>query len=225
VGVGCVVALLIFLLGIAVIVQMFDGRINLSKLVSEENGVASLSRFQFLIFTFVISMSLLLMVVAQIKTTGTLSFPNLNNVWALLGISGGSYVVSKGIQKNFEATQRPEAGASTDYIEGSHQGTVAANAVVQRRVSAAVETFAANLAGSTGHAGVAATAATTFSIRKNNQEFATMVFPVGSAAANFTGVQTTLNPRDVLTVVAPAQADATLADLAWTFTVTQPEQP
>ena len=38
VGVGCVAALLIFLLGIAVIVQMFDGRINLSKLVSEENG-------------------------------------------------------------------------------------------------------------------------------------------------------------------------------------------
>ena len=150
-------------------------------------------------------------------------FRTSNNVWALLGISGASYVVSKGIQKNFEATQRPEAGAGTDYIEGSHQGAVAANAVVQRRVSAAVETFAANLGGSTGHAGVAATAATTFSIRKNNQEFATMVFPVGSAAANFTGVPTT--PRDVLTVAAPAQADATLADLAWTFTVTQPEQP
>jgi hypothetical protein len=54
------------------------------------------------------------MVVAQLKCTGTacttFSFPDTSNVWSLLGISGGSYVVSKGIQKNFESATQPPAG-------------------------------------------------------------------------------------------------------------------
>jgi len=116
---GYLVAVLIGLLGLIVVWKMWTGEIDLSKLISEGpqgGGDASLSRFQFLIFTFVISTSLLLMVVAQIQCADckhSFSFPDLNNVWALLGISGGSYVISKGIQKNFESnlpkapTQQP----------------------------------------------------------------------------------------------------------------------
>ena len=59
-------------------------------------GKASLSRFQFLVFTFVIAMSFVLIVVGG----PTLRFPDVpNGVFALLGVSGASYVVSKGIQK------------------------------------------------------------------------------------------------------------------------------
>jgi uncharacterized BrkB/YihY/UPF0761 family membrane protein len=67
--------------------------VDLDRLISEPNGDASLSRFQFLVFTFVIAMSLFLIIVS------TKSFPTIPGaILALLGISGGSYVVSKGIQ-------------------------------------------------------------------------------------------------------------------------------
>jgi len=64
-------------------------------LISDANGDASLSRFQFLVFTFVVAMSLFYLIV--IKTPP--DYPAIpNQILALLGISGGSYVLSKGIQ-------------------------------------------------------------------------------------------------------------------------------
>ncbi len=73
---------------------MVKGDIDLTRLVSEKNGPASLSRFQFLIFTFVIAMSFFLVVAND--PTGLPDVPS--GVFTLLGISGGSYVVSKAIQ-------------------------------------------------------------------------------------------------------------------------------
>ena len=71
-------------------------KFDLSKLLSEQNGDASLSRLQFLIFTFVISLSLFFVIAAQ-KPVPT--FPAIPaEIFALLGISGASYLVSKGIQ-------------------------------------------------------------------------------------------------------------------------------
>ena len=55
---------------------------------------ASLSRFQFLIFTFVIA-GLFLML--SIETGAFVDIPQ--NVLLLLGISGGSFLVSKGVGK------------------------------------------------------------------------------------------------------------------------------
>ena len=100
--VGYLIAILIGVIGIVIVIKMISGEINLNKLISESDGDASLSRFQFMIFTFVVAMSLLLMVVAQLKGAGPFSFPDTSTVLALLGISGGSYVVSKGIQKSYE---------------------------------------------------------------------------------------------------------------------------
>jgi hypothetical protein len=76
---------------------MWRNKIDLSKLISESNGDASLSRLQFLIFTFVISLSLFLIVV------GTHPYPAWPKdfppeILTLLGISGSSYLVSKAIQ-------------------------------------------------------------------------------------------------------------------------------
>ena len=73
---------------------MATGKIDLTHLVSEKNGPASLSRFQFLIFTFVIAVSFF--VVVANDPTGLPDVPS--GVFGLLGISGGSYVVSKAIQ-------------------------------------------------------------------------------------------------------------------------------
>lgn len=87
--------------GFALVVlwRMLWGKIDLTMLVSEKDGSASLSRFQFLVFTFVIGFSLVLMVIAKLQK-GEIGFPEIDSgVWTLLGISSGSYVVSKGIQR------------------------------------------------------------------------------------------------------------------------------
>jgi hypothetical protein len=102
VAIGWGAAILIGLLGLAVVYRMFNGTIDLTQLVSEPSGEASMSRFQFLVFTFVIATSFILITVSDGK------FPDLPpNVLALLGISAGSYVVSKGIQKDITLAQMP----------------------------------------------------------------------------------------------------------------------
>jgi len=94
------VVISLILLGFAALVlwKIFDDPNSLKGLLSEPPGPddgpgetkASLSRFQFLIFTFVIAGLYLLLCIEA----GTLiEIPG--NVLALLGISGGTYVVSK----------------------------------------------------------------------------------------------------------------------------------
>ena len=70
------------LLGAAVLWNIFDGTIDLSRLISEPTGDASMSRFQFLIFTFVIALSLFLVIVSgnsadckSCKPASPLAFP------------------------------------------------------------------------------------------------------------------------------------------------------
>jgi len=92
--IGYALLVLIFLFGMVILVEIIRGNIDLKTLLSED-GKASMSRFQLLVFTFVIAMSLFLMVVAQ---NGT-KFPEIPaNVLTLLGISASTYAVSKGIQ-------------------------------------------------------------------------------------------------------------------------------
>ncbi|MCB0283824.1 MAG: hypothetical protein KDF60_14660 [Calditrichaeota bacterium] len=97
---GWILAILIGGLGIIILIYIINGKIDLTKLISEKDGSASLSRFQFLIFTFVIAMSLLIIVVSQDPPNFPSSIPS--EIFILLGISGGTYVVSKGIQKSSE---------------------------------------------------------------------------------------------------------------------------
>jgi hypothetical protein len=92
---GYLVCGLVGILGVLVLWNIADGRIDLSRLISEPNGDASLSRFQFLVFTFVIALSLFLVIVSAERP----SFPDIpGTVLSLLGISASSYLVSKGIQ-------------------------------------------------------------------------------------------------------------------------------
>jgi hypothetical protein len=61
---GYMICALIGLLGVAVLWRIVDGTIDLTALISEANGDASMSRFQFLVFTFVIALSLFLVIVS-----------------------------------------------------------------------------------------------------------------------------------------------------------------
>jgi hypothetical protein len=77
------------------------GGIDLKYLISGDDGSASLSRFQFLIFTFVIALSLFLITINHAPP----EFPGIpGGILALLGISGGSYVVAKGVDANAPPT-------------------------------------------------------------------------------------------------------------------------
>lgn len=95
--------LLAVFLGVLMAVVLFlilIGRIKLDKLLSEANGDASLSRFQFLIFTFVIAGSFVMIVLGSDPPRFPDHIPS--EVFVLLGISAGTYAVAKGIQANYE---------------------------------------------------------------------------------------------------------------------------
>jgi len=87
------------LLGAAILYNVITGKIDLSGLISEPTGDASMSRFQLLVFTFVIAASLFLIIASA---TPSPSFPKdiPSGILMLLGISASSYLVSKGIQQS-----------------------------------------------------------------------------------------------------------------------------
>jgi len=109
-------AILLFLFGFLILAGIASGKIDISYLLGEHGGGASMSRFQLLIFTFVIGLSFFLIVVS----TGKLPEPTAN-VLALLGISATTYGVSKGIQASGSDGPLPsKLGGAVDHHEGGH---------------------------------------------------------------------------------------------------------
>jgi hypothetical protein len=109
------VAITIILLGFAALVlwKLYKEPLALNGLLSEPPGPngevkASLARFQFLIFTFVIAGLYLLLCIEA----GTfIEIPG--NVLALLGISSGTYVVSKTVSSSDHKAEM-QADAQTE---------------------------------------------------------------------------------------------------------------
>lgn len=113
-SIGYGLLVLAFLFGMVILVEIIRGNIDLSGLLSED-GKASMSRFQLLIFTFVIALSLFLMVAEN----GT-KFPEIPaNVLTLLGISASTYAVSKGIQAGSKPDQNGKKNGGGDASGGS----------------------------------------------------------------------------------------------------------
>lgn len=113
-GVAIGIAIVIVGMALAIVKALFDGTIKLTYLLAEpadpkaqqaaqiagqdnltppEVPKASLSRFQFLVFTFVIGGVYLILCLEA----GTF-VPVPENVVLLLGVSGGTYAASKGIK-------------------------------------------------------------------------------------------------------------------------------
>jgi hypothetical protein len=96
-----VILIIILAFALVVLWWIVTDKITLTGLIAEADptnpgvvGKASLSRFQFLLFTFVIAGLFLLL---SIEAGTFIEIPG--NVLGLLGISSGSYVVSKVISK------------------------------------------------------------------------------------------------------------------------------
>lgn len=94
---GLVACGFVGLLGAIVLWKIASDRIDITYVISEANGDASMSRFQLLIFTFVIAMSFFLVVVGNGETAPRFPETIPAGVLTLLGISASSYLVSKGI--------------------------------------------------------------------------------------------------------------------------------
>jgi len=109
--------IVLFLFGFLVLIAIATGRIDISGLLEEKGdgavGKASMSRFQLLVFTFVIAICLFLIVVNSEE-----HFPDIPvNVLLLLGISATTYGVSKGIQasaKSDSITQSTTSSTTTE---------------------------------------------------------------------------------------------------------------
>lgn len=124
--IGYMVCGLVGLFGILALYRIYtDKSSGLEKLISEKDGSgASMSRFQLLVFTFVISFSFFLIVISRAslaETNNAVAHSDNSNtdqlpqvpggVLALLGISASSYTVSKAIQSNVNA---PDDGKTPD---------------------------------------------------------------------------------------------------------------
>lgn len=104
--IGYLVCGVVGLFALVILWLILKGEINLDLLISEKTGEASMSRFQLLIFTFVIGLSFFLIVVAgagahagPAQSAAKGGLPDVpGGVLALLGISASSYTVSKAIQ-------------------------------------------------------------------------------------------------------------------------------
>src|SRR5215510_15701963 len=100
-------------LGVTLIVLIWTNKIDLKYLVSEEDGSASISRFQLLIFTFVVAIGLFKLV--EVKQ----QFPEIpNGVLTLLGISASTYAVGKGISFSRPADESGDGGSDNGSGDG-----------------------------------------------------------------------------------------------------------
>lgn len=115
-AIGWILTVFLGILAGVVLWKILNDDIDIRYIISDENGWGSLSRFQFLIFTFVIAMSLFYL----IAKTDPAGYPKIPpEILGLLGISGGSFVISKGIQSSRDVSmtqagkppeQKPENG-------------------------------------------------------------------------------------------------------------------
>ena len=115
--------ILLFMFGFLILAGIARGTIDISRILEEKNpdgtrGGASMSRFQLLIFTFVIGLSFFYLVLCN----GECKFPDVTGgVLMLLGISATTYGVSKGIQasagSNDQSGGNGTAGGSSTQVD------------------------------------------------------------------------------------------------------------
>jgi len=85
--------------------KMWTNQINLSTLLKEANGDASMSRFQLLVFSLVVAVGLYLYMLKH------LTLPDVpQSILTLLGISASTYAAGKGISfSRPEGVIKPQA--------------------------------------------------------------------------------------------------------------------
>ena len=123
--IGYVVCGIVGLFGVVLVYKIATNKIDLTHLLSDDDGTASTSRFQLVVFIFVIALSFFLVVVSNVKLrqAGGVAKPAPSQsesplpdvpggVLSLLGISASSYLVSRGISAS--QPDKPAPGPTPD---------------------------------------------------------------------------------------------------------------
>lgn len=150
----------------------------------------------------------------------------------LTGRSGDTLTVTRGQESTtavaFSAGAKVEArftaGAANSMTptiqpfdaSAFYPGAPTASAKVLRIPVARTVSFSANFSGSYAKASANATGSTAFDVQKNGSSIGTITFAAGASTATFAsagGAAQSLAAGDVLSIVAPATPDATLADI------------
>ncbi|MGH6871331.1 MAG: hypothetical protein ACREHE_07485 [Rhizomicrobium sp.] len=106
--IAIVVTLILLVIGLVIAWKILTDKIDITYLLAEpDSGKASISRFQFLLFAFVVA-GLLLML--SIESGAFVEVPQ--SVLVLLGLSGGGYVASKTIQAGVQKTAIQKGAAA-----------------------------------------------------------------------------------------------------------------
>lgn len=158
-------------------------------------------------------------------TDSTIATPNTNPI--ILDAKGECALWTAGLYK-INVTQSDDvqitgypvdnvgSGQSSYDIAGFLSGVPTSSQILLSLPMVRQVTLDINIAGSKGSASVAATASTTFTIAKNGTSIGTMVFILGATTASFVAASaTTFSIGDILSVTAPASADATLANIGF----------
>lgn len=122
---GYVACVFLALLAGSIIYLIWSGKIDLRHLVSEANHEASMSRFQLLIFTFVVAIGMF----ELIEKNTPPAFPDIpQGVLTLLGISATTYAVGKGISYSQPQTLVPKAPPTPDDVQRAKDAADSAQA-------------------------------------------------------------------------------------------------
>jgi hypothetical protein len=132
---------------------------------------------------------------------------------------GASYTT---LDARLEAAESAVASGQPYDVGGSYSGVPTASFVLIRYPFPRSVSFPVGLTNSRGVAGIAATAQTDFDLKKNGSSVGTMRFAAAATTASFIMASaTTFAAGDVLTVVAPGTADATLANIGFSLAGTR----
>ena len=153
-------------------------------------------------------------------TSGVLSATATGGVTTFNTRSGAVVFEASDLTAVGGATTANVAAAKYYDIVGGAAGQVLASQIVCLHVAVRTITLAANFAGSAAYAGTAPTAATSLNVLVAGTSVGTISFAAGSQTATFTtvgGTAVTINPAQIVEIVASATADTTFANAAITL--------
>ena len=152
-------------------------------------------------------------------TLATADISGLGTVASLASDTDGTLAANSdtrvATQKAVKTYVDTTVGTKPFDVHAFYPGAPTASAKVLRIPVARSVTFSANFAGSYGKASANATGSTVFDVQKNGSSIGSITFAAGASTATFTstgGTGQSLVAGDVLSIVAPATPDATLAD-------------
>lgn len=119
-------------LAAVIVIKIMRNEIKIDQLLSN-SPESSLSRFQFLIFTFTIGFCYMMVMLYKISdnvSAQSIALPDATGAMGLLGISAGGYVLSKGIQTSGDTSTTNATTNAAAKAAAAAPGPATAAAVV-----------------------------------------------------------------------------------------------